>query len=83
MNPSGRGYAIRIRGSFGPERSAWFSGLTIQPQPDGTTLLSGWITDQPALFGVLWQIRDLGLDLLSLNPSPAEASSAEASSAEE
>jgi hypothetical protein len=33
---------------------------------DGTTILSGLIADQAALYGVLRQARDLGLPLLSL-----------------
>jgi hypothetical protein len=35
-------------------------------QADGTTLLSGPVSDQPALFGILRRVRDLGLTLVSV-----------------
>jgi hypothetical protein len=34
---------------------------------DGTTLLSGPVPDQPALYGILRRVRDLGLPLVSVN----------------
>ena len=36
-------------------------------EPDGTTMLTGPLADQPALHGLLIKIRDLGLPLLSVN----------------
>jgi hypothetical protein len=41
--------------------------MTIIPQPDGTTLLSGPVADQAALQGLLRRIADLGMTLLSVN----------------
>ena len=32
----------------------------------GETVLTGVLTDRSALFGVIWQIEALGLDLLEL-----------------
>ncbi len=49
--------------------------MTIAPQADGTTLLTGPVRDQAALHGLLAKVRDLGLRLLSVNradESPAE-----------
>ena len=43
--------------------------LSITHQSDGTTLLSGPIQDQAALYGLLLKLRDLGLTLLSLETS--------------
>ena len=59
-------YRIRIQGELGPEWSSWFAGLTVDPEPGGTTLLSGRLPDQAALHGLLVAIRDLGMSLVSL-----------------
>jgi hypothetical protein len=59
-------YQIRVRGVIDTDWSDWFDGLTIYPQADGTTLLTGPVRDQSALHGLLAKIRDLGLPLLSV-----------------
>ena len=59
-------YHIRVKEALSPEWAAWFDPLTIESQPDGETLLSGALSDQAALHGVLIRIRDLGLTLVSL-----------------
>ena len=60
-------YQIRVRGVIDAGWSDWFDGLTICPQADGTTLLTGPVRDQSALHGLLAKIRDLSLPLLSMN----------------
>jgi len=57
-------YEIRVKGSLGPEWSAWFDGFTFTPQDGGETTLVGQVVDQPALHGLLAKIRDLGLTLV-------------------
>ena len=59
-------YQIRVRGVIDSRWSDWFDSLTICPQADGTTLLTGPVRDQSALHGLLAKIRDLGLPLLSV-----------------
>lgn len=60
-------YEIRVKG-FLPDRwSDWFDGLTIQEGPNGETCLSGFLTDQAALLGILNKIHALNLTLLSVN----------------
>ncbi len=59
-------YHIRVKEALSPEWTAWFDPLTIENHPDGETLLSGTLSDQAALHGVLIRIRDLGLTLVSL-----------------
>lgn len=59
-------YQIRISGHLGCDWSGWFEGLTISPQANGDTLLTGPVVDQAALHGLLKQVRDLGLPLLSV-----------------
>jgi hypothetical protein len=61
-------YRIRIRGHLDPVWSAWFDGLAIAPQADGTTTLTGQVIDQAELFGLLTRLRDLGATLLALEP---------------
>jgi hypothetical protein len=59
-------YVIRVNGHLDPFWQEWFDYLSITHEQDGTTLLSGPIHDQAALYGVLLKLRDLGLTLLSL-----------------
>jgi hypothetical protein len=59
-------YHITVRGIVDEQWSDWLAGLTITPQPDGSTLLVGPLRDQAALHGLLNKIRDMGLPLLSL-----------------
>ncbi|HEU5200838.1 MAG TPA: hypothetical protein VFU32_14465 [Ktedonobacterales bacterium] len=62
-------YVIRVRGHLDAIWQAWFENLSITRESDGTTLLSGPIRDQAALYGLLFKMRDLGLTLLSLDAS--------------
>ena len=59
-------YQIRVKGTLDERWSAWFDGFTIVPQADNETLLTGSVTDQISLHGLLSKIRDLGLPLLSV-----------------
>jgi hypothetical protein len=61
-------YCIRIRGHLDPVWSAWFDGLAIAQQADGTTTLTGEVIDQAELFGLLARLRDLGATLLAVQP---------------
>jgi len=65
-------YRIRVRGELDSSWQTWFDGLQIQPEPDGTTVLSGSLPDQPALYRVLLKINRLGLVLLALERSHTE-----------
>jgi hypothetical protein len=65
-------YEIRLKGHLEARWAASFDGLVLRPEPDGTTVLRGPVVDQAALHGVLQQIRDLGLPLLSLTRLDAE-----------
>lgn len=59
-------YEIRVGGHLAQHWSAWFQGLTLTQENDGTTKLSGLIADQAALYGVLTKIRDLGMELIAV-----------------
>ena len=60
-------YRIRIRGRLSERFADAFRGMTLVPNRNETVLL-GIIEDQAHLFGVLDRIRDLGLDLVSVEP---------------
>jgi hypothetical protein len=59
-------YEIRVRGHLGGAWSEWFDGLEITNLENGDALLSGEITDQAELHGVLAKVRDLGLPLVAV-----------------
>jgi hypothetical protein len=60
-------YEIRITGHLDPRWAAMFNGLALSHEVDGTTLLTGLVTDQAALHGLLQRVRDLGVPLVSVN----------------
>ena len=66
-------YEIRVTGHLGSRWTAWFDGLSLTNEADGTTVISGPVVDQAALHGVLQKLRDLGIPLVSLTPLPPDA----------
>jgi hypothetical protein len=56
-------YRIIVRGRLGDRFADVFDGLRIEPLP-GATAISGPISDQGQLHGVLERIRDFGLELV-------------------
>jgi len=66
--PDAGRYEIRLTGRLDAHWAAWFDGLTVSHESDGTTVISGSIADQAALHGVLQRVRDLGLPLVSVTP---------------
>ena len=59
-------YEFRIRGLLGDTLLSAFPGLQAQVQ-GGETVLGGALPDQSALYGVLAQIEQLGLELLDVH----------------
>jgi len=67
-------YQIRIKGHLGRQWTEWFGGLTITLEDNGDTLLTGPVVDQAALHGLLKEVRDLGMPLVSVSPvEPGQA----------
>ena len=65
-DPDGSGwYEIRLTGRLDPRWSARFDGMNLTTG-DGFTLLAGRVVDQAALHGLLHQLRDMGLPLVSV-----------------
>ncbi len=58
-------YTIRIKGQLGATALSAFPSMA--PSIDGSdTVLTGWLEDRSAVFGVLAQIEALGLEVLEL-----------------
>jgi hypothetical protein len=60
-------YEIRLKGHLDRHWAAWFDGLALAHDSDGTTIIHGPVADQAALYGLLQKTRDLGLPLISVN----------------
>ena len=65
-------YEIRIEDGLDDGWTAWFDGMQITNEPDGVTVITGPVADQAALHGLLAKVRDLGLELLSVQRISAE-----------
>lgn len=61
---------IRVKGQLDRNWSDWFDGLSITHTESGETVLSGRIRDQAALRGLIFNLADLGLSLISVDTLP-------------
>jgi hypothetical protein len=60
-------YQIRLQGHLDAKWGEWFYDLDIIHEKDGTTTLCGALPDQTVLHSVLDRIRDMNLQLISVN----------------
>ncbi len=60
-------YQVRVKGYLSTSWEQELDHLTLCSEPDGCTSLTGAVPDQAALHGLLARIRDLGLELVSVN----------------
>jgi hypothetical protein len=60
-------YEIRIGGHLAPRWAAWFDGMSLTDEADGTTVIRAPDIDQAALHGLLQRVRDVGLALVAVN----------------
>jgi hypothetical protein len=60
-------YEIRLKGHLDARWAESFEHMSFTHTSDGTTILSGPVVDQAALYGLLRKVRDLGLPLLAIN----------------
>ena len=58
---------IQIKGQIDRNWSDWFEGLKITYAPNGNTILSGVIRDQSALIGLIFNLSNIGLALISVD----------------
>ncbi len=59
-------YEIVVNGRLDERWLGWFEGHKVVYLDNGETLIVLTAVDQPALFGVINRIRDLGLELISV-----------------
>ena len=59
-------YEIRLKGHLDDRWVGSFEGLILTHDSGGTTILSGPVVDQAALYGLLRNVRDLGLPWVSV-----------------
>ena len=60
-------YCIRVKEKLDHHITDWFGDLTLTPLDDGKTLLVGPVIDQPALRGLLNQLWNLNITVLSVD----------------
>ena len=65
-DPDAGRYEIRLKGHLDFRWTAWFDGLSLTHDRDGTTVVSGFVADQSALHGLLQRVRDVGIPLVSV-----------------
>jgi hypothetical protein len=64
-----------VRSELTDSYASAFEGMEMETK-DGETILTGRIIDQPHLYGILDRINGLGLELLSVQALPDEATQA-------
>lgn len=60
-------YEIRIKGHLSDKFDKWFNGMTITSEMDGSTTICGELVDQTALHTILFKIRNMNIELISVN----------------
>jgi hypothetical protein len=63
-------YEIRLKGHLDARWFHRFEGLQITLLDSGETILAGPVADQSALFGILSQIRNIGIPLIDVHSNP-------------
>jgi hypothetical protein len=58
---------IRIEGHLDENWGEWFEGFDFTYTDTGDTILTGRVSDQSALYGLIAKLRDLGVKLLAAN----------------
>jgi outer membrane PBP1 activator LpoA protein len=61
-------YRLVVRGELGDRFASVFEGMDLEPL-GGTTVLTGSVADQTHLMGLIEQIQELGLELVSVTPA--------------
>jgi hypothetical protein len=61
-----RRYRIVVRGRLSDRFGSAFDGFDVEPLR-GETTLTGEVVDQAQLHGLLGRLRDLGIELVSVN----------------
>ena len=62
-----RSYRIRVAGRLDDSWAVWFDGSSLVAGEDGMTTVSGAVADQGQLHGLFAKMRDLGLEIVSVD----------------
>jgi len=57
---------IKVKGCLDEHWSEWFNDFEISLTEENETVLKGEVKDQPALYGLIAKLRDLGLSLVAV-----------------
>ena len=60
-------YELVIRGEIGDRFGVLFEGMRLE-RATGRTVITGPVRDQSHLHGLIAQIEELGMELVSVNP---------------
>jgi hypothetical protein len=71
MDVKARDYCIVVEGELGPRYAAAFESMRLDAH-EGTTEITGKIEDDAELRGLLDQLAELGLSLVSVTPVGTE-----------
>ncbi len=64
-------FEIIVKGRLSPTLVAALDGFEVSRCDDGMTHLVGWVPDQAGLHSLLERLRDLNIELTSVNPAPS------------
>ena len=63
---------IRVQGHLDSSWAEWLEGFTFTFSDQDETILTGSVSDQAALYGLIAKLRDLGVNLISLDIKAGE-----------
>jgi len=66
-------FEIVVKGRLSPTLIAAIDGFEVSRCEHGQTHLVGWVPDQAGLHGTLELLRDLNIELVSVNPKRFES----------
>lgn len=70
-------FEVVVRGRMSDDLMAALDGFTVQTRDDGLTCVVGNVEDQPRLLGLLAAFDDLHMQVVSVNPVPADPARSE------
>lgn len=65
-------FEVVVKGRLSPTLTAAIEGFDVSYCDHGLTHLVGWVSDQAQLHGTLELLRDLNIELVSVNPAHVE-----------
>jgi hypothetical protein len=63
---------IRVTGHLDESWQEWLEGFTFTYTEQNETVLTGTVRDQAALYGLIAKLRDMGIQLVTVNIQPEQ-----------